>query len=58
MWLARHHVVLRLDQQQTKTKCLKVIHFSDTPVTTANSKGNCDAGVLVIGGWIYVPIHP
>lgn len=41
-----------------KTNCLKVIHFSDTPVTTANSKGNCDAGGLVIGGWIYAPIHP
>jgi hypothetical protein len=58
MWLARHHFVLRLEQLQTKTKCLKVIHFIDTPVTTAKSKGNCDAGVLVIGGSIYAPIHP
>jgi len=40
MWLARHHVVLRLDQQEKKKiKCLKVIHFSDTTVTAANSKG-------------------
>lgn len=41
-----------------KTVCLKVIHFSGTPVKTTNSKGICDAGGLVIGGWIYAPIHP
>jgi hypothetical protein len=54
MWLARHHFVLRLDQQQTKNKCLKVIHFSDKPLTSADIKGNDDAGSLVIRG-AYMP---